>query len=85
MRDNEMVLKNNEVTALMQFVASVKADKITCDGCFEHVPELAESQLGDKPLTEILEKVQNHLNNCPCCAQEYETFLTALDAISESA
>ena len=76
-----MVLKDEQVANLIQFVASVTADGITCDGCLEHVPELAESQLGDRPLTEILERVQTHLDNCPCCAKEYETFLEALNAI----
>ncbi len=76
-----MVLKNEQIATLMQFVASVRADQISCDGCLEHVPELAESQLGDTPLTEVLEKVQNHLDNCPCCAKEFETFLVALEAI----
>lgn len=76
-----MVLKDEQITNLIQFIASVTADGITCDGCLEHVPELAESQLGDRPLTEILERVQVHLDNCPCCAKEYETFLEALNAI----
>lgn len=78
-----MALQNEQISTLLQFVASVTPDTLACDGCLEYVPELAESQLGDKPLTEILEKVQNHLDNCPCCAQEYETFLQALHAIDE--
>ena len=76
-----MALKNEQITTLMGFVASVTADGLTCDGCLEHVPELAESQLGDIPITQVLEKVKTHLDNCPCCAKEYETFLIALDAI----
>ena len=80
-----MVLKNEEIATLMKFVASVTPDKINCDGSLEHVPELAESQLGDKPLTDILERVRNHLHNCPCCAAEYQTFLQALESIEDSA
>lgn len=76
-----MVLKNEQISNLLQFVASVSADGITCDGCLEHVPELAESQLGNKPLNEILERVQGHLDNCACCGAEYKTFLEALNAI----
>ena len=77
-----MVLKNEQISNLMQFVASVTADEIGCDGCLEHVPELAESNLGNIPLNEVLEKVQNHLDNCPCCAQEFKTFMVALEAIT---
>ena len=76
-----MALTNEEVSTLMQFVASVTPDNLTCDCCLEHVPELAESQLGDVPLSEVLEKVRNHLQNCPCCSKEYQTFLEALVAM----
>ena len=73
-----MALKPEQVSSLLKFVASVSPDNFTCDGCLEHIPELAESQLGDVPLTDLLERVQNHLENCHCCASEYETFLKAL-------
>lgn len=79
-----MALRNDQIVTLMGFVASVTADGLTCDGCLEHVPELAESQLGDMPINQVLEKVLKHLENCPCCAKEYETFLVALDAIGVS-
>ena len=76
-----MALNSEQHNLLLKFVASVTPDQLDCDDCFELVPELAESQLGDRPLTEILEDVQTHLQNCPCCAQEYETFLKALETL----
>lgn len=76
-----MTLNNEQRDLLMRFVASVTPDQLDCDTCFELVPELAESQLGDRPLSEILEDVQTHLHNCPCCAQEYETFLAAVETL----
>ena len=76
-----MSLDKTQVANLLQFVASVSPDTLDCDGCFEQVPELVESQLGDVPLTDVLLKVQNHLDNCPCCAKEYESFLTAMQEI----
>ena len=76
-----MTLDRDDTVTLLKFIASVTPDKMTCDSCLEHVPELAESQLGNNPLSEVLEKVRNHLDNCPCCAGEYETFLEALRAI----
>lgn len=77
------MLNKEQISTLLQFVASVTPDKINCDACLEMVPELAESQLGNRPLTEVLEDVQSHIDNCPCCAKEYETFLEALHAIAE--
>jgi hypothetical protein len=73
-----MTLDKNQIMNLMQFVVSVTEDGLTCDKCFEQVPELAESQLGNKPLNEVLLKVKNHIDNCPCCDAEYKSFLEAL-------
>jgi len=78
-----MTLKNDQIATLMKFVASVTPDGLCCDDCAEHVPELAEAQLGKAPLTEVMEQVQNHLENCPCCAKEYELFLEALTAVED--
>ena len=78
-----MVLNKEQVSNLLQFVASVSPDGINCEACLEQVPELAESQLGNRPLTEILTDVQNHIDNCPCCCKEYAVFLEALYAIAE--
>ena len=76
-----MSLDQNQVQSLLQFVASVSQDKLNCEGCLQQVPELAESQMGNVPLSDLMQRVQNHLDNCPCCAAEYKTFLTALHAI----
>ena len=78
-----MSLKANELKTLLAFVASVTPDNLSCDGCYRNVPQLAESQLGDIPLSGILEEVQNHLRNCPCCAEEYELFVKALTAADQ--
>ena len=78
-----MTLDNQQVSNLLRFVSSVTPDGLTCDGCLEYVPELAESQLGNIPLTEVLAKVQNHIDNCLCCEKEYEDFLHALHTMSD--
>ena len=79
-----MALSDKQLGRLMEFVASVTPDSMSCDGCFKLVPELAESQLGNIPLSAVLEKVQSHLDNCPCCADEYAAFLEALEHASAS-
>lgn len=79
-----MTLNREQVMNLMQFVASVTEDGLTCDACFEQVPELAESQLGNRPLDQVMQKVQNHIDNCPCCEAEYKTFMEALQEIESA-
>ena len=76
-----MSLQKDQMATLLQFVASVTPDSLNCDGCLESVPELAESQMGDQPLSDILERVQNHLDNCGCCLNEYQDFLRSLDDV----
>ena len=79
-----MALNKEQISTLLQFVATVTPDTLNCEACFEHVPELAESHLGDIPLTELLARVQKHLENCPCCDAEYKSFLSAMEAIEEA-
>ncbi len=77
-RSLELPLQHDLLATLLQFVASVTPDGLNCDGCLSCVPELAESQLGDQPRSEILGRVQNHLDNCRCCRNEYRIFLRSL-------
>ena len=74
-----MLIPKNQLAMLLQFVATVTPDSLNCDGCLESVPELADSQMSNQPLSEILERVQNHLDNCGCCRNEFNTFLRSLN------
>lgn len=73
-----MALSPEEVTRLVHLATSVTPDEMDCDDCFAHLAEFAETQLANRPYTEAMRAVENHLRNCPCCQDEYQTLLEAL-------
>lgn len=75
-----MALSSEELNRLVRLATSVTDDEMDCDECFTHLAEFAETQLANRPLNEVMQAVQNHLHNCPCCRDEYETLLEALKA-----
>lgn len=79
-----MPLSKQQVSSLVQLVASTTPDEIDCDGCLDHVAEFAETQLAGLPIESALVAVQNHIQNCHCCRLEFESFLKALSGMDET-
>ncbi len=80
-----MELDPNQLSKLIALTISVKADEMGCDGCFELMDQLAQAELDGTQIDQQLQAVQNHLEQCKCCRDEYDSLMTALRAIqSES-
>jgi len=56
-------------------VAKAVPDLLECDGCFELIAEFAEAEKRGDELSDLLRLVQKHLDQCPCCAYEYEALI----------
>jgi hypothetical protein len=57
-----------------------RPDEIGCDECFDKLDKFAELKLEGKSPEEALPLVQDHLNKCGECRQEFEVLLEALKA-----
>ena len=79
-----MALNKNQIKSLLDTVASSQPDELDCDGCFELIAEFAETRLAGQPLSEAMQAVETHLQNCACCQDEFETLLSALREIDTS-
>ena len=78
-----MTLSNDQIKNLMAMVGETEADHLDCDGCFEHLAEFAEQSLAGRELPEALKAVETHLQQCPCCKDEYQALMEGLRAIDE--
>lgn len=78
-----MALTNEQIKSLINVVASTTDDELDCDGCFEQIAEFADAQLAGRSLSDAMKAVESHLANCPCCKDEYETLLAALQGCDE--
>lgn len=62
--------------------AKMAADhEIGCDECFDELHEFAEMELAGKSPEEAKPLVQDHLNKCGSCREEYQALLEALRTI----
>ena len=78
-----MSLTQNQISTLMQLVAETTPDEMDCTGCLDHLAEFAETHLAGRPLSDALAEVQTHMKNCPCCEHEFQSFLEALQGMTD--
>ena len=76
-----MPLSNQQIDTLLNLVATTGEDELDCDGCFDHVSQFVETKLANRTLCESMLLVENHLQNCPCCKDEFEALLAAMSQV----
>lgn len=82
-RNGRMRPLQPELLAQMtRMVAATRPDEIGCDECFEQIDRFAELYLAGKNAAEAMPLVQDHLNRCGDCLEEFEALLTALQKVS---
>ena len=62
-------------------IATTRSDEIGCDECFEQLDQFVEMTLDGKSPAEAMPLVQDHLNRCGDCREEFEALLTAISAV----
>lgn len=62
-------------------VTNTKPHEIDCDKCFEELDRFAEAKLVGRELDEALVLVEEHLERCKSCREEFEALMDALRAI----
>jgi len=78
-----MSLSEQQVQTLVQLAVTTTPDSMDCDGCYGRVAEFAELHLANRPLTESMRCVEEHLKNCPCCKDEFEALKLALGSVDD--
>lgn len=73
-----MTLSKEQIKGLLSLVASTSDDRLDCDECFGQVAQFAEAKMAGLGLCESMKLVQTHLENCPCCKDEFEALLSAM-------
>jgi hypothetical protein len=63
-------------------IAMTQPGEIGCDECFEQMDRFVEIELAGKNAAEAMPLVQDHLERCVACREEYEALLLALRAVA---
>lgn len=76
-----MIVSYEQARLLIASIVDVAPDHMDCDGCYEMMAELADSERSGAPVSDVLLLVRGHLRQCKCCAYEYATLLEGMDAL----
>jgi hypothetical protein len=80
-----MALSLDLLKKMVHSVVSTQPDEIGCDDCFAQLDRFAELVLAGKNAAEAMPLVQDHLDRCGDCREEFEALLRALRAESTAA
>jgi hypothetical protein len=69
---------------LIKEIAETREVEIGCDECFEQVDRFVEMKLSDLNAAQAMPLVQEHLEICGECREEFEALLAALRATEEA-
>jgi hypothetical protein len=75
-----MAFKLDTLKKMMRSIVTTRPDEIGCDECFEQLSRFVELVLADQPAAALMPLVQDHLDRCADCREEYEALLRALRA-----
>jgi hypothetical protein len=73
-----MRLDRDTLKQIIHEVITTRPDEISCGQCFDHLDHFAEITLVGKNASEAMPLVQDHLEHCRECKQEFEALLLAL-------
>ena len=78
------MLKRDDVVKLVRVVAGTREIEIGCDECFEQLDRFVEMELSGLNTAQAMPLVQDHLEICGECREEFEALLLALRATEEA-
>ena len=80
-----MPLSKQQIQSLLGLIGTVQSQDVSCDDCFGQIGQFAENVLSKREIPESMRLIDQHLQQCPCCKDEFEALLIALQNINEPA
>jgi len=74
---NEVVLK------FLQILENVREEEMSCDEMFIQLDEFVEHEVKSRDAAKIMPLIQEHIDLCPECCDEYQALLTVLENTKE--
>ena len=71
-------LESEKLRQFLRGIATTRLDEIACDECFDRLDCFVESTLAGKNASEAMPLIQDHLERCHDCREEFEALLAAL-------
>ena len=74
----------NTLKRIVRDIVTTSPDEIGCGECFEELDRFVELELAGKNAAQALPLVQDHLDRCGNCREEFEALKAALIATAPS-
>lgn len=78
-----MRLTKEIIRKMMRSIHLTHQHELTCGECFSEVDRFAEMELTGLNPADAMPLIQEHLDRCGNCKEEYEALLVALKAMVE--
>lgn len=75
-------LEPDMLKGMARGIMSARPDEIGCDECFEQLDRFVDLTLAGKNAAEAMPLVQDHLNRCGDCREEFKALLAALRSVA---
>jgi hypothetical protein len=76
--EDEIVLK------FLQILENVRSEDMSCDDMYAQLDEFVEREVTSRDAARIMPLIQEHIDMCPDCCDEYQALLTVLENMKES-
>ena len=76
-----MKLSSEVIQKMMEAVKMTREHELDCGHCYDEIDQFVELELSGKNAAEVMPLVQEHLNLCGACREEYQALLDALKAV----
>ncbi len=76
-----MKLNSQQLDALKEALRKTEDEEINCEECLDRVAAFIELRIANQPLPDALRAVEQHLDSCPECAEEYRALRRGLRAL----
>ena len=75
-----MSLSKQKIDSLLKMLSLTRDVEQDCDGCLNKLAEFAETSLTGKSIPDGLKSIEDHLQICDECREEFEALKVALSS-----
>lgn len=82
-KQEELELKDEVVLKFLRVLENAREEELSCGEMYARLDEFVENEVQAKDADKITPLIQEHLDMCPECCEEYEALLTILENTKE--
>ena len=82
-KQDSLELKDEVVLKFLRVLESAREEELSCTEMYARLDEFVENEVQSKDADKITPLIQEHLDMCPECCEEYEALLTVLEHTKE--